>query len=52
LDDNDKPLGNYNLCVSKSFEEEVTCTTALKLIKYDKDSDLALLELVDKKIDL
>lgn len=44
LDDNNMPTGNYNLCISDSFEAIPNCKAGLRLLKYDKTNDLALLE--------
>lgn len=44
LNDEDIPTGNYNLCISDGFEKMPNCRIALKLLKYDKTNDLALLE--------
>jgi len=44
LDDTDTPTGNYNLCISETFDAVPKCQTSLKLIQYDKTADLAILE--------
>jgi hypothetical protein len=47
LDKEDIPTGNYNLCISDTFDLEPKCKTSMKLIKYDKTNDLALLEPIE-----
>lgn len=44
LGEDDLPTGNYNLCISDSFETAPKCKTSLKLLQYDKTNDLAILE--------
>ncbi len=48
LDSDDVPTGNYNLCISSTFESKPNCKTSLKLISYDKTNDLAILEPVEQ----
>jgi S1-C subfamily serine protease len=47
LDKEDIPTGNYNLCISDTFDLEPKCKTSMKLIKYDKTNDLAILKPVE-----
>lgn len=51
LDENDDPLWNYNLCITDDFSKKPVCETTLKLLYYNIEKDLALLEPI-KNIDL
>lgn len=46
-DMNDKLTLQYEACMTVSDQELPTCFSILKLISYDKDADLALLQIVD-----
>lgn len=44
MGENDLPSWKYNLCISKIDTEEPICVSSLRLIKYDRTKDIALLE--------
>ncbi len=47
LNDDEKIDGNYELCKTISFEKPPQCFSTLKLLSYDIDNDLAILEIVN-----
>jgi hypothetical protein len=47
LDEDGEMLNNYSLCISARFTSKPICKTSLKLLSYDMDKDLALLEPVE-----
>ncbi len=50
LDTEEKPTWYYIWCKTDSFEETPDCKYVLKLKKYDKENDIATLEILDKDI--
>jgi len=43
--ESNKPIKNLELCISKDFREQPTCKYVLKLLYFDIEKDLALLEI-------
>lgn len=49
MDYDENIVGNYEICKTVSFDKEPECFSVLKLLSYNVDDDLALLEIMSPK---